>query len=198
MTLFFSGLWLLCGAAAVIFAAGAARRLTTAVVFAAGAAAAAVLMRTGRQPDLTTVAGVLLIVALVSVISRKTTVQLTAAAAGGWASVVWASLFQMQGVPFAAAIPIALVLPAVSMWMSRGSAAFASSAIYEEALVLLSVLAAVLGAAPLIAAGWQSATALNLEEKRAALNTVAVPVWTVVIMLTSVSLGGAYSLWTRR
>jgi len=153
-------------------------------------------VRRGAQPDLTTVAGVLLIVALAGVISRKTPAQVAAAAAGGWAAAVWASLFQLQGAPFAAAIALALVLPAASMWMSSRSAAFASPNIYEEALVLLCAFAAVLGAAPLIAAGWQSATALNLEEKRAAIQ--AVPVWTIVIMLTSVSLGGAWSLWTRR
>jgi hypothetical protein len=196
VTLFFYGLWMLCGVSCVVFAADAALARANVAALLAGFAAGALLVRAGRAPDVTIVAGGVLIVALWRLAKPGPIARVSSAAAAGIVAAFWAALFQAQGLPLALALPLAAIAPAVSAAMRSRHAEFAPDELHDEALLLLLVLAAILAVAPGVAAGWQSATALNLADKRVA--APVPPEWTVLMLLCSASLGGAYSLWTRR
>jgi hypothetical protein len=63
-------------------------------------------------------------------------------------------------------------------------------------LLVVVVLAVVVAVAPAVAAGWQSATALNLQQKE--VPSQAVPAWTLFLTLGSAVIGGLYAVWMRR
>jgi len=187
---------MLCGAAGAVFAAGAAKSRLNFLGLAGGFLAGALLMRPDRLPDITWIAGAILACAAFRVARPTAFANAIVSTCAGAVAAVWAALFQSQGVPLPAALPLAAGVPACSAWMSFRSPRYAPALIYEEALVMLIVFAAALAAAPGVTAGWQSAGALNLQGSRAVAQ--AVPEWTMLTMLISASLGGAYSLWTRR
>ena len=196
VTLFFYGLWMLCGVSCAVFAADAARRFSNLISLALGLVAGALLVRADRVPDVVWVGGLVFGIAVWRLTKPGRVAGLASSAAAGLMAAIWASLFQRSGVLTAATVPVVLAVVAVSAWMSARDPKFAPPRIHDEALMLLVLLGAVLAVAPGVAAGWQSALALNLEGKGA--DAFAVPGWTILVMLASVSLGGAYALWTRR
>ena len=115
--------------------------------------------------------------------------------AGGALAALWASLIRVQGVPAAAAIPVAAAFPFASLWLSQRRDIFAPPLLREEGLVAILALAVVVGVAPAVAQGWQSAGALNLAQGSA--SAPLVPVWMVSFVGLSTALGGLWSLWRR-
>lgn len=198
MTLFFYGLWMLCGVSCAVFAADAARRIANLVGVSLGLVAGALIVRADRVPDVVWIGGFVFAIAVWRLTKPGKVAGVATSAAAGLLAAIWVSLFTRPGLPAAAAIPVALAVVVFSAWMGARDARFAPPVIHDEALMLLVLLGAALAVAPGVAAGWQSATALNLtlDDKRAA--AFAVPEWTILVMLASVSLGGAYALSTRR
>jgi hypothetical protein len=199
VTLFYYGLWMLCGIGAAVLGADAARPPRRLLSLAAGFVTGALLFRQGRLPDLTWIAGVTALAAAFRVVRPGPLAAIVAPAAAGFLAATWAALFQAQGVPAVASLPVAAAVPALSALLGARSRTFAPDDMQDEALLLLTALAALLACAPGLLAGWQSAGALNLEGKRSAdVVAQALPRWTIVMTIAAASLGGAYSVWTRR
>jgi hypothetical protein len=199
VTPFYYGLWMLCGIGAAVLAAARAHPSRNLILIAAGFVAATVLFRLRGLPDVAWIAGATAAAAAFLVVRPGTASTLVASITAGLIAAVWASLMQGLGVPMSVSLLLAPVVPAVSALLAARSQAFAPDRIRDEALLLLAALGAVLAVAPGLVAGWQSAGALNLEGKGAAdVAARSLPGWTILMTLAAASLGGAYSLWTRR
>lgn len=196
MTLFFHGLWMLCAISTAVFAADGARRSTNLAAMTAGFAIGAVVLRPARLPDVAWIAGAFGLLAVFRLVKGDPRAEVLASAGAGVAAATLSSLFETQGAPVAATLAAAAAIPAASAWLSSRSRGFAPRPLHEEALLFVVALGALLALAPSVVSGWQSAAALNLDARRAAVE--AVPSWTILMMLGAASLGGAYSLWTRR
>jgi hypothetical protein len=196
VTLFYYALWMLCGIGGATLGVDAVVPRRNLVLFAAGFAAGAVLFRQGRLPDAAWIAGAVAAASAFRVVRPAPLSAAAASAIAGLIAAVWASLLQAQGVPTLASLPLAAVVPLLSAVLAARSRAFAPAQIRDEALLILTALAALLAVAPGLLAGWQSAGALNLEGKRDVVQ--ALPRWTILMTFAAASLGGGYSLWTRR
>jgi hypothetical protein len=106
------------------------------------------------------------------------------------------SMLQFGGVPLSVAVVAATTPPALAAFFSRGMPGFAPAALREEALLVMLVLGIGVAAAPGIAAGWQSAATMNLQQKEAA--SQAVPGWTLLLTLGAAAAGGLSAVWMRR
>ncbi len=195
MTLFYYALWMLCGIGTAVLSADAALR-RNALFFGAGIGFSMQTLLRGQMPDIALAAGITVVVAVFRLVKPGSISAACAAAAAGLLTGVWASLIRAQGVPAGASLALALVVPIVSAVLAARHPDFAPHRIRDEALLILTALAAVVGLAPGLLAGWQSAGALNLEGKREVAR--ALPSWTILTTLGAVSLGGLYSVWTRR
>jgi hypothetical protein len=192
LNLFFHALAMLCSLGSVVFAAGAGWRGYVALVI--GCSAAVVGTSLGRLPDPVWVGGATAAVAVVALVRPRQ--ELVLAAAAGVLAGLWLSMLRAAGLPWAAAAPVAVVPLVVSAVCSRRNPRFAPPMVREEALLVVVVLAVVVAVAPAVAAGWQSATALNLQQKE--VPSQAVPAWTLFLTLGSAVIGGLYAVWMRR
>jgi hypothetical protein len=107
-----------------------------------------------------------------------------------------ASLLSAYGLPFATSLTAAAMPPAIAVLLAATRPEFVPADLREEALLGLLTLSLLVALAPGLIGGWQSALALNVEEKGRA--TLAIPVWTFSLGLASMALGGAYAAWRRR
>jgi hypothetical protein len=199
VNLFFHGLWILSGVGAVVFAAAAnpTSGWPTSVGLASvglGFAIGMATIRPDRVPDPVWVGAAAALVAALLLFKPRT--RLVACAYGGFLAALWSVLMHIQGTPLVIAIGLAAAVPALSAILAIKRPVFAPDHLREEAFLVVLVLGLAVSMAPGVSAGWQSAVALNLEEKRTAIQ--AVPGWTIVTMLVAASLGGVYSLWARR
>jgi len=191
-TVFFQGLSLVCAAASVVFAAtGPLPRGRREAAIAVGFGLM-LLIAFRSVPELTWVAGAIALVAAV-VLARPAAALLAALGAGASAA-MWVALLRLQGTPFVAAALVAATPVAVSAWLADRQLAFAPPALREEALMIVLASALVLAAAPELAAGWQSATALNVTGEPV---HQVIPGWALSVALASATLGGVYRLWVR-
>jgi hypothetical protein len=195
VTLFYYALWMLCGIGGAILGVDAAYPRRNLVALATGFAAGVTLFRHGL-PDLPWIAGAMAVVAALRVVRSTPFSAAMASATAGLVAAAWAVLFQALGLPAIGSLALAAVVPTVSAVLAARSRAFAPRQIRDEALLILTALAAGLAVAPGLVAGWQSAGALNLEGKREIVQ--ALPQWTILMTVAAASLGGAYTLWTRR
>jgi hypothetical protein len=199
VTLAYYGLWMLCGIGTAVLAADGAHPRRNLILIAAGFAAGAVLLRVGRLPDVTWIAGATAAAAALLVVRPTPASAATASIAAGLIAAVWASLLQGLGVSTSASMLLAPFAAVCSAVLAARSRAFAPERIRDEALLLVTALGIVLAVAPGMLAGWQSAGALNLEGKGPAdVAAQSLPGWTILMTLGAASLGGAYSVWTRR
>lgn len=201
VTPFFHALCFLCvlgGAvlASVSMSADASRwaigRSVLALVF--GFAAAIVWARPHRLPEPVTVASLSAGVAALKIARPKYTV--APALFGGVLAGLSASLLQVYGLPVWIALPLVALSPAVAVLLTIRSPYFAPADLKEEALLGLLAFSLLSALAPVLIAGWQSASALNLEGGRSVNFTL--PAWTLALALASMLLGGAYAVWRRR
>jgi hypothetical protein len=200
VNLFFHGLWILCGVGAVVFSANpvSSSRWTQSRGFGSlifGFAIGMAFISPDRVPDPVWVGGVAALLAALLLFKPRTSI-MVAAGYAGFLAALWGVLLRVQGTPAVLAIVLAAAVPAISAILTVRRPLFAPVHLREEALLIVLVLGLAVSMAPGVSAGWQSAVALNLEEKRTAVQ--AVPGWTIVTMLAAASLGGVYSLWTRR
>ena len=66
----------------------------------------------------------------------------------------------------------------------------------DEALFVLTLLAAATAIVPGVQDGWRAAVNLSLQSPPAA--ALPLPAWTLGVGVTALLLGGLYSLWSRR
>jgi hypothetical protein len=108
---------------------------------------------------------------------------------------VLASAIRAQGLPLPVAIAAACAIPCAAAYFASRDAAFADPEIRDEALVFLAVLGLVTGAAPGIAAGWNSAGGMNVVDNRVL--PPAMPAWVLALGGGSAAVGGLFTLWRR-
>lgn len=144
-------------------------------------------------PDTAGVAGST--VAVAAFVIAKPRPVVVPAAFAGVLSGAWVSLLWAEGVPSLAAAAMAIALPTASAWLSVRRSSFAPRMLREEGLMLVLVLAAIIAAAPTVAAGWRSAVALNLHQPGG--THAAVPSWTLALAGSAIGLGGLFTLWRR-
>lgn len=123
-------------------------------------------------------------------------VRLLAPLCGGALAGMWSTLLRIQGLPLPAALLLAGIVPAVSLYLAARRPGFAPDALREDAMLAMVALGLAVATIPQVSAGWQSALALNREEKNSA-NTI-IANWVLVLSAASVVLGGLYSLLRRR
>lgn len=193
LNLFFHALAMLCSLGAVAMATFAVRPRSL-VALAFGFGAAALVVRPDALPDPAAVGGAIVAVAATALL-RPRYADLIAASAGVLAA-IWMSMLEAVGAPLIAAILIAVAPVICSAFFTRRDLKFAPLDLREEALLLVLVFAVVVALAPGVAAGWQSATALNLEQKE--VGAQVVPAWTLLFTLGAAAAGGLYSVWMRR
>jgi hypothetical protein len=116
--------------------------------------------------------------------------------AAGFCGAVWLSILRTQGLPWLPAmVGVALVIAAAVALAARRPG-FVPAELRDEALLLIALFALLMAIGPDIVGGWQSAVALTAEPLGAA--APAVSPWLGALVVASVLLGGAYSLWKRR
>jgi hypothetical protein len=194
---------MLCALGTVVFAAAATRRWDRAAM-AAGFATAALLTNGSDLPDAAwtgglAAAGAALLLSFGSFGSfakfstARTIGFLVGGALAGW----WATLLEVQALPFFVALPVVGGIVLLTMRLSRTRPSFAPGVLQEEGVLAIMVLALVVAVMPGVMDGWQAATNLSGAQERPA-DPVAIPLWTLVLIFASTTLGGVYSMWSRR
>ena len=179
--------------AAVFAAQCAGGRAVLALLLGSFAGATIVFSKLG--PLDTTTLGFCILAAAISALARPRWWLVPPAAAGIFAG-AWVSILEAQGLPW---LPAALaggcvVLAAVGLAARRRG--FTSAELRDEALVLAALFALLLAIGPDVVDGWRSSVALKAEPLAAA--GPALRPWIGALVVGSVLLGGAYSLWKRR
>jgi hypothetical protein len=105
-------------------------------------------------------------------------------------------MLQSAGVPWPAALAAAAAAPVVTLVLMRRRRDFAPAVYRDDALLVILALAAIVAVAPGIAAGWQSAAVLNVQQTGTA--STPVPAWALLVTLGATTLGGLYTIWMRR
>jgi hypothetical protein len=193
LNLFFHSLAMLCSLASVAFAT-VDTRARGCVALALGFVLAAIGVGAGRLPDPVWVGSVVACLGAVGLARPGWATVL--AACGGALAGIWMSMLQFGGVPLPLAVVVAATPPALAAFFSCRRPGFAPAALREEALLVVLVLGVAVAAAPGVAAGWQSAVTLNLQQKEVA--SEAVPAWTLLLTLGAATFGGLYTVWMRR
>jgi hypothetical protein len=116
--------------------------------------------------------------------------------AAGISAAAWISMLEAQGAPWSAGAVAAAVVLAAAVGLAARREAFASAELRDEALVLVGAFALLLAVIPEVVEGWRSSIALKAEPLAAAGPEMGP--WLGAVVLATVALGGAYSLWKRR
>jgi hypothetical protein len=159
-----------------------------------GFAAAAALIRPQALPPAAGTGWIVALIAALFLGRPKTTI--LPGVCGGFLAALWSALLQIQGLPRLAALTVAGIVAATSVYLATKRASFAPDALKQEAMLVMIVLGLAVAVIPEISAGWQSALALNREERNSAEQIIAN--WVLVLSAVSVVLGGLYSLLRRR
>jgi hypothetical protein len=194
VTLTFHALSMVCALGAVVFAASVAPHPRALVALAGAFAVALMATGAGWLPD----AGLVTLLAAGVAAVRLWTgryVVVTAVAAGLLAG-AWASLLQVQGLPPVVAVAAPAAALAVTAWLSRTRPAFAPEVIREDALLALAVIGVGAAVLPAIVEGWQTATSLTAATTHRV--DLAIPAWTLVLVVASTALGVLSAVWSRR
>ena len=194
MTPTFHALWMLCALGTVVWAAAAldvARR----AAFAAGFATAALLTSGSYLPDAVWTGGVAAMAAALYLF--KPQLRVASVVIGGALGGSWTALLEAQGLPVPLALVAAAAVVLVSIWLSQSRPWFAPEVMREEGLLAIGVLGLAVAVMPGVLDGWQAARNLSGASERVS-NPAVIPMWTVALVLGSLSLGGLYSVWSRR
>jgi hypothetical protein len=187
---------MLCALGAVVFAAAAAKGSVRQSAALAGGFGFAALFTSGSSlPDASWTGG--LAAAGAAAWLFKPGLRLASAAIGGVLAGSWTALLEVQALPMAAALLIAAALVIVTMRLSRVRASFAPDVLRDEGMLAIGVLGLGVAVMPGVLDGWQAATNLSGAQDRVA-EPIAIPMWTLALILTASSLGGLYSVWSRR
>jgi hypothetical protein len=116
--------------------------------------------------------------------------------AAGLCAAAWISILQRQGLPWLPAALAAGCLLAAAVGLAASRRGFMSAELRDEALVLVAAFALLSSLGPDVVGGWRSAIALKAEPLAAAGPDVGP--WLGAIVVGSVLLGGAYTMWKRR
>jgi hypothetical protein len=194
VTVTFHAVWMLCAVGSIVFAAVAARQVWPAAALLAGFAIAAVLVDPVRLPDSVTV-GVLTAAAALVYLCRPR-YRFFGAMCGGALSGVWVGLSEVQGIPKYSALAVVGLVLASTMWLSRSRPRFAPEAVRDEALLVVLTIASAVTVLPGVLDGWRSAAVLTAQTDDRAMTSI--PLWTMVLVGSSLALGGLHALWSRR
>jgi hypothetical protein len=190
------GLWFVCGLGTAVFAALTPVSRSGAVLSAVAFVVGAGWMRLPFAPA-TAAVGVTVFVAAAAYLVRPPRPILGHALAGLLAG-LWTGVLERQGLPLAAAIPIAMAVPALSAMLRARRVEFAPAPLRDEALLFTVVLGLFAAAAPAIVDGWHSAVTLNLQASQPDAARTAIPAWAVSLSAAALAAGGLFSIWSRR
>jgi hypothetical protein len=193
MTLPFYALGMLCGLGAVVFAAAPGpsqrSRVSAAALFCIGAGWT--VARGVPPPE---VIGCLA-AAGAAVFLLRPTWGASVAGLGGALAGVWSGVLASQGLTMWIGVPLALATLAAAM-RARRDPEFAPPQLRDEALILICALALGTAMLPGMLDGWGAARSLTVQP--ADLQGQVVPIWTLAMSGTALSLGAGYALWSRR
>jgi hypothetical protein len=116
--------------------------------------------------------------------------------AGGLCAAAWVSILQSQGLPWLPALVAAGCLLAAAAALAARRRGFLPAELRDEALVLVAAFALLASLGPAVVEGWRAAVALKAEPLAAAGPDVGP--WLGALVVASVLLGGAYTMWKRR
>lgn len=194
MTLTYHALWMLCALGAVVFATAAAPHVRPITALATGLIAGVVWWSPARVPD-AAVTGILTSLAAALYVFRPR-LRLVSAAFGGALAGMLAALVEMYGVSPRVSPVAGIALVAVPIWLARTRPSFAPDLLCDEAMLMIGLLGLSVAILPGVMDGWQAATNLAAATERVA--TTSLPMWTLLLLLTTSSCGAFYSLWSRR
>jgi hypothetical protein len=154
-------------------------------------------IQSGRSVDASWIGCVVAVIAA-GQLARPDSATAAAIGAGGAgvAAATWAAVLQLEAIPPAPALVVAGGTLLASAWLTTHRPAFAPTTLREEALLILLIAGVVVGMAPTVAQGWQSAVALNMTVDTGAPGQL-VPVWTLSFVGAAVALGALWSIWKR-
>jgi hypothetical protein len=118
-----------------------------------------------------------------------------AALSGGTLGGTLCALLQLQEVPRIAAWIGSAALLLTSLILASTRANFTPREMREEALLGIAISGSLIAAVPAMAAGWQSALALNIGEKSG--TNLAIPTWVLVLGTVAAAAGVLRSLFRR-
>ena len=194
MTLTYHALWMLCALGAVVFATAAAPHVRPITALATGLIAGVLWWSPARVPD-AAVTGILTSLAAALYVFRPR-LRLVSAAFGGALAGMLAALVEMYGVSPRVSPVAGIALVAVPIWLARTRPSFAPDLLCDEAMLMIGLLGLSVAILPGVMDGWQAATNLAAATERVA--TTSLPMWTLLLLLTTSSCGAFYSLWSRR
>ena len=194
MTLTYHALWMLCALGTVVFATAAAPHLRPITALAAGLIAGVVWWSPERVPDAAET-GFLTSLAAALYLFRPR-LRLVTAAFGGVLAGMLAALFEMYGVSRNVSPVAGIALVAVSIWLARTKSSFAPESLRDEAMLIIGLIGLGVAILPGVMDGWQAATNLAAATER--VPTASLPMWTLLLVLTTSSCGAVYSVWSRR
>ena len=189
---------MLCALGAAVFAAVPGRVSApwrALATLAGGFAITAAWLVPARLPDHASIGLITAVVAGVS-LTRPGHVVLPLAAAGMLAA-SWGTLLAAQGLPAYAALPLALLVPLVSMRFSAHRDSFVTPLLRDEALTGALVGGLVVAMLPGILDGWRAAASLSVPGEAPA-PAAMIPAWTLAVGAAALGGGAMYSFWSRR
>jgi hypothetical protein len=161
---------------------------------AAGLIAGVLWWSPGRVPDAAET-GLLTFLAAALYLFRPR-LRLVTAAFGGALAGMLATLLEMYGISPQVSPLAGIALVAVAIWLARTRPSFAPELLRDEAMLMIGLIGLSVAILPGVLDGWQAATNLAAATERVA--TASLPVWTLLLLLTTSSCGAFYSLWSRR
>jgi len=187
-------LGLLCGLGATSLATWTAGSLRGRAVFLAGLLVGTLFLGADRFPGPSWIATTTVVVAALTL--WKPAWSVVAVFCGGVLAGLWVSVLQLQGLPFAPALFVAVVLPAVAAYLAVRRTGFATPKLREEALIVLIGFGLAMAIAPEVTAGWRSA--LELKATPLGAESPGGAGWVFLFGGFCALFGGLYSLWRRR
>lgn len=194
MTVTFHALFMLCLLGTVAFAATAAPRWRWLLAMTAGAITGRVMAGADGQPDAAAV-GLFAVAAALLYLFSPRWAWLASVFAGVLAGSL-TGLLQVVGAPPVLGVMAVAVLIGITVWLVQSRPLFAPDLLREEALLMVGVLGVLVAVLPGVLDGWQAAANLNVRPEDAA--RLAMPGWTLSVVVLSSLLGAAHAVWSRR
>lgn len=118
--------------------------------------------------------------------------------AGGAAAALWGRYLEVLGLPAWFAVPMAVAVTAVAVWLSVVRPVFAPVRLREEGLLLVLALGLAVAFLPELVVGWQSASVLNAGSLQDPLTAGQPAVWALVAAAAAAVAGGFVAARRRR
>lgn len=188
---------LACGAAGVVVAAALPhpRRALLFYALAAGVCAGILAWCLVRGIPDAEVLGWTASLSMAALLARRAMPWAIAAVLAGLLVALWMGALAIYGVPIWLAAPVALAPPLFAHRRSMRPD-FAHPDLVDEALLVVSVLAAISALVPGVTNGWQAAGALTTASGEAPDTTL--PTWVMAVSVIPLLLGMTRALWSHR